>query len=475
MPKGSPELLNDTVTPKTDKTEIFETMAIPAAVRTMALPMIISQIIVLIYNMADTFYLGRTNDPLMVAGVSMVLPAFNLTLSIAGIAGVGGGTLISRLLGVDDTKEAEKVSVFSIWFSVLVAALFSLSIALFMDPLLKALGAGDDTIGFARQYTFFVLVLGGIPTVLSNVLSNLIRSVGYSRQASFGIAMGGVLNILLDPLFMFVLLPKGYEVLGVGIATCTSNYIACIYFLITIYRTRKEHVITWNIKKGMPTRKSIASVFNVGIPSSVATLLFDVDYVVLDRLMVTYGDIPLAAVGIVLKAERFPLNAGIGICQGVEPLIAYNYSSGNHKRMDEIIRYSRRTGLIIGIISIIVYELSAPLLMRFFIADTETVLLGTNFLRIRILATPFMFLCFSMVHIFNAFGKGQIALLLGVTRWAVINIPMLFVMNTLFGIYGLVWSQLVSDILMATISYVIYYFYRKKMGTGENSFSSVPK
>ncbi len=455
--------MNENGKTTTDKIEIFETMPVSSAVRTMALPMVISQIIVLIYNMADTFYLGRTNDPLMVASVSMILPAFNLTLSIAGITGVGGGTLISRLLGAGETREAEKVSSFSIWFAVLIAGLFSLCVALFMDPLLRALGAGADTIDFARQYTFFVLVLGGIPTVMSNVLSNLIRSVGYSRQASFGIAMGGVLNILLDPLFMFVFLPAGYEVLGVGIATCTSNYTACLYFIITIYRTHKEHVITANLKKGMPTGKSIRSVFGVGIPSSVATLLFDVDYVVLDRLMVNYGDIPLAAIGIVLKAERFPLNVGIGICQGVEPLIAYNYSSGNHKRMDEIINYSRRIGLLIAIASVCLYEIFARQLLQFFIAEEETVLLGTNFLRIRILATPFMFLCFSMVHIFNAFGRGRVALFLGVTRWAVINIPMLFILNNLFGIYGLVWSQLVSDILMATISYVIYHFYRKRI------------
>ncbi len=446
-----------------EKTEIFETMPIPRAVRIMAVPMIISQIIVLIYNMADTFYLGRTDDPIMVAGVSMVLPIFNITISLAGIAGVGGGTLISRLLGVGDKKEAEKVSVFSIWFAIAIAAFFSLSLLLFMNPLLTALGADSETMIYARQYVFLVLVIGGIPTVLSNTLSNLIRSVGYANQASFGIAMGGVLNILLDPLFMFVLLPGGCEVLGVGIATCISNYTACIYFLITLYRTRGKHVLTLNPKKGMPSKKSIRSVFAVGIPSSVATLLFDLDYVVLDRLMVGYGDIPLAAIGIVLKIERFPLNVGIGICQGVVPLIAYNFSSHNKERMDGIIHFSWRTGILVGIISVCLYEIFATGLLRFFIADPETVLLGSNFLRVRILATPFMFLCFSTVHIFNAFGEGGIALFLGVNRWAVINIPMLFLLNSLFGIYGLVFSQLTSDVIMATISLLIYFRYRRKM------------
>ncbi len=200
----------------------------------------------------------------------------------------------------------------------------------------------------------------------------------------------------------------------------------------------------------------------VGIPSSITTLLFDLDYVILDRLMVTYGDIPLAAIGIVLKAERFPLNVGIGICQGIVPLVAYNYSSKNYKRMNNIISFSRRTGLIIGILSIVIYELFAVTLMQFFISDASTVTLGTNFIRIRILATSLMFLCFSMVNIFNAFGEGKIALFLGVTRWAVINIPMLFILNALFGIYGLVWSQLISDTIMALISQYVFVRYRKK-------------
>ncbi len=443
-----------------EKKEIFETMPIPKAVSTMAIPMIISQIIVLIYNMADTFYVGRTNNPYMVAGISMILPIFNISLSLAGLTGVGGGTLISRLLGINEEVEGKKVCTFSIYFALIITAIFSLSMLIFMDPLLKLVGASSNTFEYARQYTFLVIVVGGIPTVLSNVMSNLVRSVGYSSKASFGIAMGGILNIILDPLFMFVLLPSGYEVVGVGIATLISNCTACLYFIITILKSNST-VLSLNIKTGIPTKDSIKSIFMVGIPSSITTLLFDLDYVILDRLMVTYGDIPLAAIGIVLKAERFPLNVGIGICQGIVPLVAYNYSSKNYKRMNNIISFSRKTGLIIGILSIVIYELFAVILMQFFISDASTVTLGTNFLRIRILATPFMFLCFSMVNIFNAFGEGKIALFLGVTRWAVINIPMLFILNALFGIYGLVWSQLISDIIMALISQYVYIHYRK--------------
>ncbi len=447
---------------KSDRKEIFETMDIPKAVATMAIPMIISQIIVLVYNMADTFYVGRANNPYMVAGISLVLPIYNISLSIAGLTGVGGGTLISRLLGVGEEKEARKVFCFSVYFALAIAAVFSIFILFLMNPLLDLLGASANTLEFARQYVFFVIVLGGIPTVLSNVMANMIRSVGYSSKASFGIAMGGILNMILDPIFMFLILPDGYEVVGVGIATLISNCIACLYFIYTINKSN-SYVLSFNPKAGLPAANSIKSIFMVGIPSSITTLLFDLDYVVIDKLMVAYGDIPLAAIGIVLKVERFPLNVGIGICQGIVPLVAYNYSSKNHKRMNDIISFSRRTGIIIGIISIIVYEIFAAQLMQIFISDAQTVALGTDFVRVRILATPFMFLCFSMVNIFNAFGEGKTALFLGVTRWAVINIPMLFIMNAFVGMYGLVWSQFISDTVMAAISQVVYRRYRKNM------------
>ncbi len=447
---------------KNESRELFETIPVPQAVRIMAVPMIISQLIVLIYNTADTFYVGRINNPYMVAGISMVLPVFNIALSISGLAGIGGGSLMSRLLGKYDEDEARRVSVFSIYLSILVAVLFAVLMSFFMDPVLSLLGAGGETLIYARQYAFCVIVLGGIPTVLSNVFSNLVRSIGYSRQASFGIAMGGVLNIGFDPLFMFVLMPSGYEALGAGLATLLSNSLACIYFFITVYRTRAEHVISMNPKWGLPRAESIRSVFAVGIPSSLATLLFDLDYVVLDRLMVTYGDIALAAIGIVVKVERLPLNVGVGLCQGMVPLVAYNFSSQNYKRMDAIRDYSVKVGLIIGFASIVVYELGAPWLLRFIIADPETVRLGTLFLRIRILATPFMFLCFSTVHMFNAFGDGKLSLFLAVFRWLIVNIPMLFILNAVFGIFGLAWSQLISDIFVAAISYVIYFRYRRK-------------
>ena len=204
----------------------------------------------------------------------------------------------------------------------------------------------------------------------------------------------------------------------------------------------------------------MAAVFGVGIPSAVATLLFDLDYVIVDKLMVSYSEVALAAVGIVLKVERFPLNVGVGICQGMMPLVAYSFAAGNRTRMEDTIRLARRLGLVIAGVSIVLYEAFAVSFARLFIADAQTVALASQFLRIRVLATPLMFLSFFTVYLFQAFGRGRISLLLGTVRWLGFNIPMLFLLNALFGMLGIVWSQVTADILTVLLSFYVYGKYR---------------
>lgn len=451
------------------RTEIFESMPVARAVRAMAIPTVISQLIVLIYNMADTIFIGQTDNPDMVAAASLILPVFNITLSLSGLAGIGGGAQISRLLGEKKTDEARKVYSFSVYLSVAAAALFSVGVLLFMEPLLRLLGADAGTDAFARSYAFFVIVCGGIPTVLSNTFSTLLRSVGESKKASFGITMGGLINIALDPLFMFVLLPDGMEIVGAGAATFLSNCIACGYFILTLCRMGGDSVLRLCAPTRLPPRRSLCQIFAVGVPSAVTTLLFDLDYVVIDRLMSGYTNVALAAVGIVLKAERLPLNVGVGICQGMMPIVAYNFSSGNYRRMAEVKRYALKLGLLCAVVSILLYEIFAGQILRLFIGDADTVALGTDFLRVRVLATPLMFLSFFHVYLFNGFGKGGYALFLGVTRWLVFNIPMLFLLNWLIGIYGIVWSQAAADVLTVILSLVTYHRYtRTAFGAGKN-------
>lgn len=446
---------------------LFESAPMRQVLVTLAIPTIIGQLVILIYNLADTFYIGQADNPFMMAGVSLILPIYNICNSFANLAGVGGGSLISRLLGVQEVHAARRVSAFSLYTSIISALFFSVAAAIWMEPLLWGIGASADTYEYARQYLFCVVVVGALPTVLSLTLSTFLRAVGCAREAGIGVSMGGLLNIVLDPLFIWFVFPRGMEAAAVGAATVCSNVIACLYFFWQIRKLGKNSALTFSPRVGLPGREHIRSVFAVGVPGAMGTILFDLDYIIIDRLAAAYGDIALAGIGIVLKAERLPLNVGIGLMQGMMPVAGYNYSSGNRERMRETVRYSRMAGLIVSAVSILLYQVFAEQIIRFFIADAETVRIGASFLRVRCLATPFMFMSFHLIGFFQAVGGGRQVFWMGVTRWAGFNIPMLFLLNALFGMYGIVWAQMVADMCTVSMSFWVYGRFWKRLKAGE--------
>ena len=436
--------------------EIFETWQVPRALAKMAIPTIVSQLITLVYNVADTWFIGQTNNPYMVAASSLVLTVFLMTTGIANRFGVGGGSLVVRLLGRNDEDEAEKVASLSLVMAAASSLVFSILCFLFMNPLLRLLGASDNTIGFARQYLMFVVVIGCFPTVLANTMSSMVRNIGYSREAGFGLGMGGVLNVILDPLFMFVVFPDGYQVMGAAVATMLSNFITLAYFIFVYKKLEGKTVLALPRSIEKIRRESMGSLFSVGIPAAMSLLLFDLCNIVINRLASGHGDIELAAIGIVLKVERLPLNIGIGICLGMTPLVAYNYASKNHKRMKDFFRTARLVGLIVSVLCVVFYRICAPYIIGAFISDADTVRFGTQFLQSRCFATPFMFLSFHMVHFMQAVDRGKVSFLLAVIRQLCLNIPLLFFLNMFFGMNGIVWTQLTADFINVVISYVIY-------------------
>ena len=203
---------------KDAKNELFERMNPSRALALMALPTVASQMILLVYNLADTWFIGRTNDPYMVGASSLALTIYLAATALANVFGTGGGSLMVRLTGERKTEDARRAAAYSLAAAAVGALVFSLLVLVFLTPLLRFLGASDNTLRYGRQYVITATVLGGIPTVLSMCMPQLLRNAGYSKEAGIGVGLGSLLNVLLDPLFMFVLLPKGQEVLGAGIA-----------------------------------------------------------------------------------------------------------------------------------------------------------------------------------------------------------------------------------------------------------------
>lgn len=239
----------------TTNTELFEYVPVPRALATLAIPTIVSQLITLIYNLADAYFVGRTGNAYMIAAVSLIYPVFSMTAALSNPFGVGGGSLISRLLGIRQEEQARKICVFSIYAAVCISVFFSLLCFLFLSPLLQILGASTMAMEYARQYMIIVVIYGTLPTVLSNTIAHLVGSTGYAKFASVGLSMGAVLNILLNPLFMFVLLPPGQEIVGAALATMLSNTVSTVYFLCVIAVLQKNLFYAYRPKTACPTGK----------------------------------------------------------------------------------------------------------------------------------------------------------------------------------------------------------------------------
>ena len=422
----------------------------------MAVPTIISQLIVLIYNLADTWFIGQTDNPYMVAAAALVSTVFLMITGLSNLFGVGGGNLVVQLLGRRQEDEARRAASLSLVMSAGSALLFSLLCLAFMDPLLYLLGASENTIGYARQYLIPVVIIGALPTLLANTMSTMLRNVGYSKEAGFGVSLGGLLNVGLDPLFMFVLLPKGYEVLGAALATLLSNLVSFVYFIVVYQKVRSKTVLALPRRIERVQKSSMRAIFSVGVPAALSLLLYDLTNIIINKLSSGHGDIELAAMGIILKVERLPLNICVGICLAMMPLVAYNFASGDRQRMLAFFRVSRRAGLAVAAVCIALYWPLAPQIMHAFIHDEQTVALGTVYLRARCFAPIMMFLCFHMVHYMQALGKGGVSLALAAIRQLGMNIPLLFLLDHFFGMTGIIWTQVTADALTAVISYLIY-------------------
>ena len=439
-----------------EKNTLFEETRPAKALAVMALPTILSQMITLVYNLADTWFIGRTGDPYMIGACSLAATVYMAVVALANVFGVGGGSLMIRLMGEKKEAEARRVASYSVSMAAICALAFSLLVLLVLDPLLRLLGASENTLAYGRQYLLTTTVIGGVPTVLAMSMPQLLRNAGYAREAGLGVGLGSLLNVALDPLFMFVLLPRGQEVLGAGIATLISNVCSLAYILFVYHRLREKTVLVLPRRLERPEAGELRSLYSVGLPAAFSIFLFDLVTIVVNRLTAAYGDIPLAAMGIVLKLERIPINISLGVCLGMVPLIAYNYGAGNRERMMKFFSLTRVVILAFACLCALLFWLFPGPLVSAFISREDTVAQGVAFLRGRCLALPFMMIGYHVTNYMNAVDKGKISLLMAIVRHLLLLIPLMLLMNALWGLGGLIWSQFAADLLNAVFVLLLY-------------------
>ena len=421
---------------------IFSDAPPAKAVLALAVPTVISQLITVIYNMADTFFIGQLNDPQQVAAATIAMPAFVFLTAFANLFGIGGSSLISRSLGRGDRRSATEAAAFAIWTGAAVSAAYGIIIMLAEPWLFPILGADSGTWDYCHQYIFWTIGIGALPTVMNAELAHLIRAEGYSKQAGAGMAAGGVLNIILDPVFIFGL---SLEIRGAAIATMLSNLAAACYFIYFIHSIKESSSIrlspaSYSIRNGIP-REIIA----VGLPGFIMTMMSTISNTVLNHIVAGYSSSAIAGMGIAKKIDSLAYAIGQGISQGMVPLIGYNCSSGNRKRMMDVIRTAFILSLSTACICTVLLMIMAGPVSRLFIDDAETALYGTKFLRIIALACPSTMISFMIISIFQAMGKKKEPFILSFLRKGSLDVLMMLPLSFFFALDGIAWATPAAD------------------------------
>lgn len=435
------------------KTELFESTKISKAVTTLIMPTILSSLVMIIYNLADTYFVGMLNNPIENAGVTLAAPVLLAFNAINNLFGVGSSSMMSRALGIKDYETVRRSSAFGFYCSLICGIVFSVSCTVFKAPLLTLLGATEDTVAATGGYMLWTVTCGAVPAILNVVMAYLVRAEGSALHASIGTMSGCALNIVLDPIFI---LPWGLNMgaAGAGLATFISNCVACIYFLVLIFIKRKNTYVCIKPSEFKPTKKIISGVCGVGIPASIQNLLNVTGMTVLNNFMSGYGSDAVAAMGIAHKTSMIPMYIAMGISQGVMPLVGYNYSSRNIKRMKDTVIYAAKLSLIFISVTTALYCIFAGPLVRLFMDNETIVSYGAVFMRGLSLAQPFLCMDFLAVGVFQACGMGKRSLIFAFMRKIILEIPALFILNTLVPMYGLAYAQLAAEFILAIAAIV---------------------
>lgn len=435
----------------TNRTYLFETAPVPKAVLSLVVPTVISQLLTIIYNFADTWFVGRTNNEAAVAAISVAMPLFIVMTGLSNLFGIGGASVISRSLGVKKTDDAKKAFSFALWSSVTLAAVYSVVIFFFGKNLVYVIGGDENSEKYIIDYLFWTIVIGGIPTMLSSLLGHLVRSVGKAKISGFFMSFGAVLNIILDPLFMFVILPKGQEVTGAAIATMLSNLISAGAFVIYILKS-KDDVFTLNIKDYSLKREIVTDVLGTGTPACLSTCLAMVSNVAANNLMAGYGTAAVAGLGIAKKANTLAFHVNMGLTQGVLPLIGYNFAAKNYSRMKKAVAFTFAITISFAVACTFVYRTFAEPIIKFFIDEPETVAEGTKLLPILSIAVVFCAMTYLMNTVFQATGRKFYSLLTSMMRKGIFDIPLMFIFKRYLDEIGIVIATPTAEILSIFVS-----------------------
>lgn len=442
--------------------ELFEITSIPKAVMKLSLPAIAGSLVMMIYNLADTYFVGLLNDPDETAAVTLVAPIILAFNAVNNLFGIGSSSMMSRAMGKKDVETVRKSSAFGFYCSVISGMLFTLLCTTMKSPLLKLLGTSGDNWETTASYMFWTVTCGAVPAIVNVVMGYLVKAEGSAMHASIGTMSGCLLNIILDPIFI---LPQGLNMgaAGAGCATFISNCAACLYFFILIFVRRKKTNVSINPRYFKPEKRIIIGVCAVGIPAAIQNLLNVTGMTILNNFTASFGSNAVAAMGIAQKLSSIPMYIAMGFSQGIMPLVSYNFASRNNRRMKKAVLFASKAALTFLAFTTVGYFLGSKTLVSLFMENADVVAYGASFLKGLCLATPFLTIDFMAVGVFQSCGMGKESLIFAIARKIVLEIPALFILNKIFPLYGLAYAQLCAEAILAVAAVIMLIRLFKKI------------
>ncbi len=441
-----------------DKTiEIFKNAPVGKAVISNVVPSIVSMLMVLVYNLADTFFIGQTKDALMVAAVSVATPAFLFFMAVGMLFGIGGTSLISRLLGQGNERRARHASAFCFWTGLTIGVIAMVLLWIFAEPVCRTIGASDDTIGYASQY--LRIVATGIPfLIIGNSFSNIIRAEGAPKIAMAGMIIGNMMNVVLDPV---MILGLGWNVAGAAVATVLGNVFAAFFYIRHLVSSKS--MLSIHIRDYKAGNRIALDIFAIGIPASLNSILLSTSNIIINNVMVHYGDMAVAGLGVAMKVNLIVVMLLIGLGTGIQPLLGYCFGAGNKKRYMAVLRFSVLLALGMSLIMTVICYFGAGPLVSAFLENREAYNYGMEFARIYILSGPVMGILFVFINAIQSTGAALPSLILSISRQGLLYIPTLMIFRYTFdSAKMLAAAQPVTDYMAAALAVILFIItYRK--------------
>ena len=446
-------------------TELFANAPIPKAVLANAIPAIISMIMVLIYNLADTFFIGQTGNPYMVAAVSVVTPVFLLFMAVGMLFGIGGTSLISRKLGQGEFETAKKISSFCFWTGLGIGILGMFGLFFGSEAICRLIGTSEETIGYAKQYLQIIAV--GVPfLIVGNSFSTIIRAEGKANAAMVGMILGNVINIVLDPI---LILGFGWNIAGAAVATVMGNVVAAIFYIACV--TSKKSMLSIRPKDYAFKNKIATGVLAIGIPASLNSVLMSFSNIIVNNLMNAHSDMAVAGLGVAMKVNMIAIMLLIGLGTGIQPLLGYCYGAGNRKRYMDALKFSLLVAFIMSLVMSVVCYVWAKPMVAAFLDNPDAGAYGISFARILIISGPIIGMLFVLINAIQAMGAAMPALILSISRQGLIFLPVLFIANAVFHTPStLVMAQPITDYFAVALALALFIFsYRKYFAKREGT------